>query len=346
MTVARSTAWRNRSASAALSKAARPIREKISRPTSAPARLASTTAGTNTLAWTVPLAMAMPPMISRMSPGAKGTGTPISSMKANAQMTPARRSPSRSSKTSTGLSDIRLRRTLNQLRDQRDGEVAALEEPVVERLGGESWLLLGLAAHLVDQQLAQRVVQVQGVEGAPDGLSPRREFALKALLHEGVDGVLHGHAPAMQPDGDQETAIPQQGIHQLSELEARVVLVPGLQHHLFAIVGPALPGALDPKEPAGRGGCQAFVQGLDVMPRVGFVDRDIFQDRVVEVAEPLLGLGGSPVWGGDGHVVVALGCRRLQRARTVQGRAGPGHEAGRGRHHAAHVGRDGHQAAV
>src|SRR3989442_3097231 len=184
MPAARSTAWRNRSASAARSNAARPMRAKISRPTSAPAMLASTTAGTNAVAWTVPLAMATPPMISRMSPGAKGTGTPISSMKASAQMMPVRRSPSRSSKTSTGLNDIRLGRTLNQLRDERDGEVAALEEPVVERLGGESWLLLGLAAHLVDQQLAQRVVQVQGVEGPPDGISPRREFSLKTLLHE------------------------------------------------------------------------------------------------------------------------------------------------------------------
>src|SRR5712692_743915 len=326
MPAARSTAWRNRSASAARSNAARPMRAKISRPTSAPAMLASTTAGTNAVAWTVPLAMAMPPMMSRMSPGAKGTGTPISSMKASAQMMPVRRSPSRSSKTSTGLNDIRLGRTLNQLRDERDGEVAAVEEAVVEGFQGEARLALRVPAHLVDQQLAERVIQVQGVEGPPGSFPPRRQLGLETLLHECSHRILHRHAATVETDGDQKTAVAQKRIHHLGEFQPGIILVAGLQHHLLAVVRPALPRALHPEQAAGQRRGAPFVQGLHVVAGVGLVDGYVLQHGIVEVAQPFLGLGGAPVRRRDGDVVVALSRDGLQRPGAVKRGAGPGHE--------------------
>ena len=91
--VARSSAGRNRSASATRIKAGRPTAAKTSRPIMAPRMVATSRALTIGTASTVSLAIAIPATISRRSPGAKGTGMPLSSMKTSPAITRISKSP-------------------------------------------------------------------------------------------------------------------------------------------------------------------------------------------------------------------------------------------------------------
>ena len=61
----------------------------------APITVASSSAATMGTGSTVPLAIAMPAIINSRSPGAKGTGTPLSSMNTSPAMTAIKRSPLR-----------------------------------------------------------------------------------------------------------------------------------------------------------------------------------------------------------------------------------------------------------
>ncbi len=61
----------------------------------APITVASSKAATMGTGSTVPLAIAMPAIINKRSPGANGTGTPLSSMKTRPAMTAIKRSPLR-----------------------------------------------------------------------------------------------------------------------------------------------------------------------------------------------------------------------------------------------------------
>ena len=85
--VARSSAGRKRNASAALISAGRPTAAKTSRPTIAPRMVARSRAATMGNGSTVSLAMAIPAIINSRSPGANGTGMPLSSIKTSPAMT-------------------------------------------------------------------------------------------------------------------------------------------------------------------------------------------------------------------------------------------------------------------
>src|SRR5438067_3487603 len=93
--VARSNPGRNPSVSAAFISAGRPTAAKTSRPMVAPTTVAVRSAATIGIGSTVSLAIAIPAMIRSRSPGAKGTGIPVSSMKTSPAMTPIKRSPLR-----------------------------------------------------------------------------------------------------------------------------------------------------------------------------------------------------------------------------------------------------------
>src|SRR5919199_2269946 len=245
--LARSKARRKRKALAALNSVGRPTRAKISRPTSAPAMVARMTAGTKTVGSTAPLAIAIPPMIRSRSPGAKGTGTPASSMNRRPAMITTSRSPLRcwmEGSDGTG-------RLGQQLTDEGEGKVSAAQECVVEGLEGEARALFQVAAQFVDQQLAQRVIQIKRIPGAAARLPRGRKLGMESGLLEEANGLCHGHALAMQPQRAKETAVAQQRVHQLGQLEPRRPAVAGFDHHLLHVVGPTLSRALYPHYPSG-----------------------------------------------------------------------------------------------
>src|SRR5207237_9284827 len=109
---------------------------RIARPTRAPSAVASRKAATMGTGSTVPLAMAMPAIINNRSPGANGTGTPLSSMKTSPAMTAIKRSPLRFEIEPIGfirrtLFALRRRWLVDQLADQGDGKVPAAKTGVV-----------------------------------------------------------------------------------------------------------------------------------------------------------------------------------------------------------------------
>ena len=100
---------------------------------------------------TVPLAMAMPAIINNRSPGANGTGTPLSSMKTSPAITAINRSPLRLEIELIGFISplplyVATAVLADQLSNQRDGKITAAEKGVVEGLEGVTRAALQVAA--------------------------------------------------------------------------------------------------------------------------------------------------------------------------------------------------------
>ena len=125
---------------------------KISRPIMAPMTVATSSAAIMGTGSTVPLAMAMPAIINNRSPGANGTGTPLSSMKTSPAITAINRSPLRFEIELIGfISPLPLYVATaavlaDQLSNQGDGKITAAEKGVVERLERVTRVALQVAA--------------------------------------------------------------------------------------------------------------------------------------------------------------------------------------------------------
>src|SRR2546422_3723077 len=105
---------------------------------------------------TVPLAIAMPAIINNRSPGANGTGTPLSSIKTSPAMTAIKRSPLKFEIEPIGfisrsLFAFRRSKLVDQLPNQGDRKVTAAEKSVVEALEGVIRAALQVTAQLEDE---------------------------------------------------------------------------------------------------------------------------------------------------------------------------------------------------
>ena len=118
----------------------------------APMTVATSSAAIMGTGSTVPLAMAMPAIINNRSPGANGTGTPLSSMKTSPAITAINRSPLRFEIELIGfISPLPLYVATaavlaDQLSNQGDGKITAAEKGVVERLERVTRVALQVAA--------------------------------------------------------------------------------------------------------------------------------------------------------------------------------------------------------
>src|SRR2546423_5520209 len=259
--VARSSAGGNRKASAALISAGRPTEATTTRPTIAPRMVTRSRALTMGTGSTVSLAMAIPAIINSKSPGANGTGMPLSSMKTSPAMTPISRSPLKLLMEVMGfITPIAVRRFMtpmamsvrrcsgDQLADQRNGQRPTAEKSIVESLQRVAGAALQVLAKLEDQQLAQRVVEVHRVPGTAGCLTRGGELAHVSVGFEKAYGVRHRHTATMQADRHHEPAIAQQRLEALRQLLLGIRRVNHLQHHLFHVIGKPFAGTVGPKE--------------------------------------------------------------------------------------------------
>src|SRR5712692_337986 len=203
--VVRSSARRKPRASAALFRAGRPTAAKTSRPIIAPRMVASIRAATIGSGSTVSLAMAIPAMIKSRSPGANGTGIPLSSMKTSPAMTTISRSPLRLPMEVTGfmmrlLSPCGRRPLADQLADEWNRQGPAAEKGIVEPLQRVVGLALHVPPKLEDQELAQRVVQIHGVPGAARRFAGGGQLGHESDRFEEANGVRHRHPLAMEAE--------------------------------------------------------------------------------------------------------------------------------------------------
>src|SRR5438445_1194057 len=169
----------------------------------APITVANSKAATMGTGSTVPLAMAIPAIINNRSPGANGTGTPLSSMKTSPAMTAIKRSPLRFEIEPIGfirrtLFALRRRWLVDQLADQGDGKIPAAKKGVVEALQGVIRAALQVVAQLADEQLAERVAQIQRIPGSPHRLAIGRPLREEPHLHEQVDSIGHRRLRAVK----------------------------------------------------------------------------------------------------------------------------------------------------
>src|SRR6266550_5553947 len=349
--VVRFSAGRNPSASAAFSRAGRPTAAKTSRPTIAPRMVASRSALTMGAASTVSLAMATPAMIKSRSPGAKGMGIPVSSTKTSPAITTMSRSPLRLPIEVMGFM-APLPRTVarpglaDQLADQWNRHGSATQKSIMERLQRVPRPSLHLASQFEDEELAQRVVEIHRIPGAPRRLAGGRQFGHVSDGLEKANGVEHRHPLAMQAERDEESAVAQQRLQTLRQPLFGVVGIADLQHHLFHVVRKTFARGVCPEELTRRRAGVPLEQALDVMTGISLVDRGPLQRRIIHVAQPFLALGGVPVGAGDGHPVIAVGGDRLEWSGAIQGGADIGGVRGRWLDQAAAVARKRDDVAI
>src|SRR6266568_5922155 len=284
--VVRFSAGRNPSASAAFSRAGRPTAAKTSRPTIAPRMVARRSALTMGTASTVSLAIAIPAMIKSRSPGAKGMGIPVSSTKTSPAITTKSRSPLRLPIEVMGFM-APLPRTVTEsvLSRAARGSMgsASLHSRETHR-GTSSACTLGVAASrflVRGWELAQRVVEIHGIPGATRRLAGGGQFGHVSDGLEKANGVGHRHPPAMQAEGDEESAVAQQGLQALGQQLFGVGRIADLQHHLFDVVGETFACGVGPEQLTRRRGGVPLEQTLDVMAGIRLVDRRALQRRVI-----------------------------------------------------------------
>src|SRR5437660_1408194 len=267
--VVRLSAGRNPSASAAFSRAGRPTAAKTSRPTIAPRMVARRSALTMGTASTVSLAIATPAMIKSRSPGAKGMGMPVSSTKTSPAITTKSRSPLRLAIEVMGFM-APLPRTVtesgldDQLADQWDRHRSATEKSIMERLQRVPRASLHLASQFEDEELAQRVVEIHRIPGATRRLARGGQFGHVSDGLEKANGIGHRHPLAMQAEGDEESAVAQQGLEALGQHLFGVVGIADLQHHLFDVVRKTFACGVGPEQLTGRRGGVPLEQALHV----------------------------------------------------------------------------------
>src|SRR6185437_2596582 len=93
----------------------------------------------------------------------------------------------------------------------------------------------------VNLQLPQGVVEVGGIVGSAPSLLISVRRLLKGLVGKALRPVLDRHSAGVQPDPHDEAAIAKQSRRELREMDHRVSAAKALlDHHLLAVVGPAL----------------------------------------------------------------------------------------------------------
>ena len=123
-----------------------------------------------------------------------------------------------------------------------------------------------------------------------------------------MTGLIEGHFAGVHLDADDEAGVAQQCVLELAEAEElgfALVLGAGaglavtlVEHHLFAVVGPALDVSVGAEQLADAAGRLGHPEELDVVAGVGLVDR-----------------GGDDRADVEGvHVVFDFGGRHLRRA--------------------------------
>ena len=102
--------------------------------------------------------------------------------------------------------------------DDFDGGRALLEEFVMELLERESGalLLFHVSAELENLQLAEVVVEVEGIRSAAFGFHEADAAGLVALIDEEVYGLVKGYLASVELDGDDEAGVAEESILQLA----------------------------------------------------------------------------------------------------------------------------------
>ena len=156
----------------------------------------------------------------------------------------------------------------------------------------------------------------------------------------------------MHLDADDEAGVAQERVLQLAEAEEfRFALVfcagAGLavalvEHHLFAVVGPAFDVGVGAEQLAHAAGGLGHPQELDVMAGVGFVHGGGDDGALVEGVHVAFDFLGRHRLVGQRDVEVGLGGVRLEGAGRVHaGEGGGAHEGRRLFDDGAHIGGDG-----
>ena len=158
-------------------------------------------------------------------------------------------------------------------------------------------LRLVVLAQLQQHQLAGRIDDVRGIEGAALGLAARARLFQEGLLAEEAHALLDRHVLAVQADADDEAAETNQRLGELAEPDRGVVAAEALvHHHLLAVVRPAFDERRRREEDrlAQLRGNLAQVLIVEEVSREDLVNRDRPERAVVEVAQVLVLPLGRP----------------------------------------------------
>src|SRR5439155_3396767 len=176
-----------------------------------------------------------------------------------------------------------------------------------------------IRAELLDHELAERIVQISRIPRAALRLTFRGQPVEIGVLHEESRRVLPRPSRRMHHDRRYVPAVAQKGVLQLSELQPQVP-ESLLDHHLLAVVRPALRERVREVTLEDRIANAVLVEQMHAVSGVAFVDGDVPEHRVIQVAQPFLPLLRRPSFLGGGHIVEALPSDLLEAPGRIQRR--------------------------
>src|SRR6266516_3073629 len=185
----------------------------------------------------------------------------------------------------------------------------------------------------LDEQFSESVAVVGVVEGSPQRFPLSGSSFHPRILHDELSRLVQCHSLRVHPEGDDETTVHQQCLLQLDKPES-FYSVSFVEHHLFAVVCPALTERVVPVSLPRHGSSELFLEdAVGVVSRPDLVNRNLLQRHTVQMAEPLLGSLRIPSLLWRSHIVQSLYAFLLEWTWRRHRCRGLGPHVGRRRNH-------------